>query len=144
MARTDNRSWLSRVLEAFSALFRTKSSSNAQRSTIQNTTKMRQVAGHWPVWVELSKSTQESHKPKENSIFTLKFSASDGPLLKSLKITAREFTGSYVPEKKSFVVQVPERLVQELMRHQETPAFVEGFMDGETLGVRRFTIPLSY
>jgi hypothetical protein len=132
------------VLEAFSALFRTNSSSGQQRSAVQSSTKMRQVAGHWPVWVELSSSTREAHKPKDDSIFTLKFSASDGPLLKSLKITAREFNGTYVPEKKSFVVQVPERLVQELMRHQDTPAFVEGYMDGETLGVRRFTIPLSY
>jgi hypothetical protein len=144
VARTDNRSWLSRVLEAFSALFRTKSSSNAQRSAVQTTTKMRHVAGHWPVWVELSSATRESHRPKDDSIFTLKFSASDAGLLKSLKITAREFTGTYVPEKKSFVVQVPERLVQELMRHQESPAFVEGYMDGEPLGVRRFIIPLSY
>lgn len=141
---SENTSWLSRVLAAFSSLFKPKGSQQQQRSAIQPTRKMRHVAGHWPVYVELGATTREAHKPRDDSVFTLRFSASDAPLLKSLKIAAREFNGSYAAEKKAFVVQIPERLVQELLRNPNEAAYVEGFLDGTPLGTRRFNIPMSF
>lgn len=139
-----SESWFSRVLAAFSALFKPKDAQQQQRTAIQPTRKMRHVAGHWPVYVELSASTREAHKPRDDSVFTLRFGASDAPLLKSLKINAREFNGSYAAEKKAFMVQVPERLVQELLRNPAEAAHVEGYIDGTPLGTRRFTIPLTF
>jgi hypothetical protein len=143
MANND-ASWFSRMLSAFSSLFGAAEKTQQKRSPIQNDSKTRHIAGHWPVHVELSASTREAHKPRDDSAFTLRFSASDAALLRSLRIHSKEFNGSHVPDKKAFVVQVPERLVQELLRNPNDPAYIEGFMDGEPLGTRRFTIPLTF
>ncbi|WP_374354374.1 hypothetical protein [Chitinimonas sp.] len=140
----EESSWLSRVLAAFSSLFTQKDAGQKKTASTPPSRKSRHIAGHWPVYIELCNSTRETHKPGDDSVFTLRFSASDAPLLKSLKIQAREFNGSYVPEKKAFIVQVPERLVQELTRNADEACHVEGFVDGASVGSRRFNIPLSF
>ncbi|QDQ26844.1 hypothetical protein FNU76_10965 [Chitinimonas arctica] len=136
--------WFSTILSAFASLFGAKPAQKTDHSPIQHTRVARRMAGHWPVWVELSKTTREQRPPRPDSMLSLRFSASDGPLLRSLKIQSRDFEGSYVEEKKAALVQLPERLVEELMRGGDNPVYVEAFLDGETLGSRKFDIPLRY
>jgi hypothetical protein len=138
----ENSSWFSRVLEAFSSLFKPKDAAQPKRAPASR--QSRHIAGHWPVHVELGAATREAHKPGDNTTMTLRFSASDAPLLKSLRIQSREFNGNYVPEKKAFVVQMPERLVQTLLRDPNEAVFIEGYIDGTSLGSRRFNIPLTF
>lgn len=137
---------VARVLDAFISMFSSadkRADKKKQATTSGNSRTRRHVAGHWPVWIELSKRTQEAYKPADGAAFTLIFSA-DADLLRSLKIKSREFNGSYIAEKKSFLVQIPERLLQELMRHQNEAHFVDGYINGEALGSRRFTLPLVF
>ncbi|MBV8658770.1 MAG: hypothetical protein JO142_13180 [Burkholderiales bacterium] len=140
----DNSSWFERVLNAFASLFQSKDAAKPQRSAIQHSRQSRHVAGHWPVHVEIGATTRSSLTVHDDSMVTLRFSASDAPLLKSMKIMSREFSGSYVPEKKAAIVQIPERLVQEIMRNQDSAVYVEGYLDGEPMGSRRFNIPLTF
>lgn len=144
MASKSDGNWFSRILGAFASLFGQKSAGASKRGQLQNSRQARRLAGHWPVWVELGKSTREQHSPREDSLLTLRFSATDAPLLRSLGINVRDFEGSYVPEKKSVLVQIPERLVQELMQNKASPVYVEAFLDGEPLGARKFNIPLQF
>ena len=140
-----DQSWFSRLLSAFSSLFSSGAAKEpGARSPVQTTSQARRMAGHWPVWIELSKTTREQHPPRDDSALTLRFSATDGPLLKSMGINTRDFNGSYVPDKNAGLVQIPERLVQELMRKTDSAVFVEAFLDGESLGARKFTIPLRF
>ncbi|QNM95565.1 hypothetical protein [Chitinimonas koreensis] len=140
-----DQGWFARMLSAFSGLFSARGKGAGQRQGhAQPSRNIRRIAGHWPVWVEFSKSTREAHELRHDSAVSLRFAASEAGLLRSLKITTREFNGVYVAEKKQALVQVPERLVEEVMRNPNEPVYVEGFVDGETLGVRRFGIPLSF
>ena len=140
----ESSSWFERMLNAFASLFQRQGAAKPQKSAIQNSRQSRHVAGHWPVHVEIGATTRSTMNVHDDSIVTLRFSASDAPLLKSMKIMSREFSGSYVPEKKAAIVQIPERLVQEIMRSQDTAVYVEGYLDGAPMGSRRFNIPLTF
>ena len=143
MAKKTNGGWFSGILSAFASLFGAKPKGET-RSAIQTSSSARRVAGHWPVWVELSKTTREQFPPHEDSALTLRFSLSDMPLLRSVGINKRDFDGSYVSDKQAALVQVPERLVEELMNRVEPPVYVEAFLDGASIGSRKFGIPLRF
>ncbi|WP_269531597.1 hypothetical protein [Chitinimonas sp. BJYL2] len=138
-------SWFSNLLNAFTGLFGIKSASaEAEKSALTGSRQFRRTAGHWPVWIELGKTTREQTPPHDDSCFTLRFSASDAPLLRSLGIQSRDFDGIYVSDKQSAVVQLPERLVEELGKHVDPPVYVEAFLDGQPLGSRKFSLPLRF